>query len=109
MKILCDHSKKCYHCSAVHRRCAYQSSSRFSYEVRSGEEFINLERTGNCSRCLCRDGQPKLCVRLPDVICHRLNPSPVSDRSCTVRGRTLAHGDSIIVSYTAWYIDLVDK
>lgn len=65
------------------------------YDVRSGEKFIDPR---NCSRCLCRDGMATLCQSLGERSCARLNPMPITDRNCTIRGRTLTNGASVAVS-----------
>lgn len=78
----------------VFERCQYRSTLGSLYNVRSGQKFIEPV---NCSRCLCHDGEATLCASLPRGSCSRLNPTPVRNRSCTIRGRTIPNGQSLMV------------
>ena len=49
-------------------------------------------------RCLCKDGEATLCEDLGEGSCSLLNPTPVYDMNCIVRGTTLANGQSMAVS-----------
>ena len=59
------------------------------YSVRHGEYFF---KPGNCSRCLCDDGEATFCEYIGDC------DFAMGQRSCDVEGTELAHGDTFEVS-----------
>ena len=78
----------------VRDRCRFQSARGFSYEVRSGERFIDLNA---CRRCLCENGEPRFCEELESSFCHLINPP---SNNCTMSsGKTVSDGDSVDVNH----------